>query len=93
MLGKCLVVQCFQYQQYLQTLTQLRTFFTWFVKNLKVMHCKMKLQERVINEFCKRVAKTLKEFPVSIINKTIDSMERRLKMVIKLKQSGERTRY
>lgn len=41
--------------------------------------------------FAKRAAKTLQEFPVSIINKTIESMPKRLRMVIKSR--GERTKY
>lgn len=41
--------------------------------------------------FIKRVAKTISEFPVETINKTIESMGRQINMVIKNK--GCRTKY
>lgn len=53
------------------------------------------LEQQIDNEsyeqFSKRVAKTLKNFPVEQINKTIKSMPQRLKLVIKGR--GNRTKY
>ena len=42
-------------------------------------------------EFCTRVKQTIENFPVNIINKTIESMPKRLKLVIAGK--GNRTKY
>ena len=42
-------------------------------------------------EFSERIVKTFMEFPVALINKTIDSMPKRLAMVVKSK--GDRTKY
>ena len=42
-------------------------------------------------DFCSRVSTTIKNFPTAILDKTIESMETRIDLVIKSK--GERTKY
>ena len=49
------------------------------------------IEHETFNEFRARVVKTLKEYPVNEINKTIASMNKRIQMVIEKK--GDRTKY
>ena len=49
------------------------------------------IKKESYDEFSKRVSTTLLNFPIDTIKKTIDTMEKRLKLVIKGK--GNRTKY
>jgi hypothetical protein len=49
------------------------------------------IKKESYQQFSKRVAQTIKEFPADIIDNTIESMERRLKLVVEGK--GNRTKY
>ena len=62
-----------------QDLNPIENIFHLVRKKLKSDALRKKITRESYNEFCKRVGKILKEFPVSIINKTIDSIEHRLK--------------
>ena len=51
----------------------------------------LKIEHETYHEFSKRVAQTIKNFPKETINKTIESMDKRIDMVIKSK--GNRIKY
>ncbi len=49
------------------------------------------ITKETYQEFCSRIKKTMKEFPTDVIDRTIESMPRRIEMVIKSK--GNRIKY
>ena len=49
------------------------------------------LEHETYEKFCKRAKKTVLNFPLDIINRTIESMPKRIDQVIKMK--GQRTKY
>ena len=55
------------------------------------MRCQEETKKETYKGFSSRIARTIKQYPVDVIDKTIDSMERRLQLVIKGK--GGRTKY
>lgn len=51
----------------------------------------LRIESETFEQFSRRCAKTLKEFPQDIIDKTIHSMDKRIQMVID--NHGQRTKY
>ena len=49
------------------------------------------MQQESFKKFSGRMKKTMENFPTSIIDKTIDSMDKRIGLIIKSK--GQRTKY
>lgn len=72
-------------------LNPIENIFNTVRKQLRNEVLAQQITNESYNQFSKRVAKTLKNFPVEQINKTIESMPNRLKMVVKGK--GNRTKY
>ena len=60
-------------------------------KHLKSDALELKIKNETYAQFSKRVANTIQAIPIELIDKTINSMERRVDMIIKKK--GERTKY
>lgn len=52
---------------------------------------RLEIKRETFREFSCRVRKTIKRFPVATLDKTIDSMNKRLQLVVKGK--GDRTKY
>lgn len=72
-------------------LNPIENIFHQVRKQLKDDALQLEITRENYEQFYTRVQKTLKEFSVDFINKTIESMNRRIDMVIKTK--GERTKY
>lgn len=69
----------------------IENFFHLVGKELKKQALERKITSETEEEFVARVIKTMMEFPVEPINKTIESMDKRIQMIIK--NGGQRTKY
>ena len=72
-------------------LNPIENIFHLIGKKLKTDALTNDLQHESYSEFCKRVQKISLDFPIGVIDKTIDSMSKRIDIVIKNK--GLRTKY
>ena len=72
-------------------LNPIENIFHLIGKQLKKDALEKKLNRETYSQFCTRVRRTVKNFSSEIIDHTIDSMPRRIDMVIKNK--GQRTKY
>ena len=72
-------------------LNPIENFFHSVGKELRKNTRENNITKETYAQFCWRVKKTLMDYPVEGINKTIGSMNRRIDAVIKAK--GERTKY
>ena len=59
-------------------------------KQLKSDTLELKIKNKTYAQFSKRVANAIQAIPIELIDKTINSMERRVDMIIK---KDERTKY
>lgn len=72
-------------------LNPIENMFNNIRRQLKDDALEQHIENESYGEFCQRVAKTIKNYPSAIIDKTIDSMVHRYDMVRKGK--GHRTKY
>lgn len=72
-------------------LNPIENIFHLVRKSLKEDALSLEIKDESYDEFSKRVANTLLNFPTEIVNKTIDAMGKRIAMVIKCK--GGRSKY
>ena len=72
-------------------LNPIENIFHLVRKNIQKDALTKEIKKETFSEFSKRVQKTIKEFPVDIIDKTIDSMPKRIAKIVSSK--GERTKY
>ena len=69
----------------------IENFFHLVRNKLRTDAYELEIKKESYAEFAKRVARTMKEFPTDVIDRTIDSMNRRLRMIIS--KRGDRTKY
>eukprot|EP00111_Clytia_hemisphaerica_P007141 TCONS_00020741-protein len=69
----------------------IENFFHLVGKQLKRQALEQKIISETQEEFVARVQKTMRDFPVETINKIIDSMDKRINLIIK--NGGQRTKY
>jgi len=69
----------------------IENFFHLVGKELKQQALDRKITSETEEEFVARVQKTMMDFPVEPINKTIESMDKRIDLIIK--NGGQRTKY
>lgn len=72
-------------------LNPIENIFHLIRKELRKEALDFRITQETYAQFCKRVAKKIRSFPIDTINKTIDSMKGRLEKVISGK--GHRTKY
>lgn len=72
-------------------LNPIENVFHLIREQLRTDALEKQIRRESYDEFCKRVATTINSFPVHTINKTIESMDRRLEMIIR--HRGDRTKY
>ena len=83
--------KCFRIPARSPDLNPIENVFNLVRNQLREDSMKQQIQHETYQEFCNRVKRTLEEFPTDIIDKTIDSMGRRLHLIMKGK--GNRTKY
>lgn len=83
--------QCFRIPARSPDLNPIENIFHLVRKQLSDDALRLEIKKESYQMFCKRVARTIKEFPMDVIDKTIESMERRIGLVIKGR--GDRTKY
>ena len=91
MAWKCLGCEMFGIPRWSPDLNLIENIFHIVRKQLKSDALELKIKNETYAQFSKRVANTIQAIPIELIDKTINSMERRVDMIIKKK--GERTKY
>ena len=72
-------------------LNMIENIFHLIRVQLKSDAVNLKIEKESFPEFCERVSETIKNFPVEVINKTIESMNKRIELIIESK--GNRIKY